>query len=487
MPEYISVPVETDPEVYEQDSYDYLKAQVAEYEPHDGNLEVWLIKAFARIASEIGDLASQVPATIFRYYGAQVMGIPPQDATFASSSSTWTMKDDLGYTIPAGTLVGFRNTGDELVGFQTLADVTVPPGSTSTAAGEVLIEATEAGSLASGLGAPGSPMELIDDLSFVTAITLADTTSGGVDEEDDIDYLNRLTLAMTLMAPRPIVPDDFAGLTRSIAGVDRALAVDLWQPGTNEQETISWNGWVSGTFTITFNGQTTGAISGNADAAAVQAALELLSNVNLGDIVVTGGPVNTVSGVTLTFKGQYAETNVTQVTTSAGPTVATTVGGVAAITNQERTVSVAAIDEDGNAVSASLKTDIDTLLQSKREVNFIVNVIDPVYTTIDVNFTAKAFAGYDVNDVRSRAEDAVANYLDPANWGRPEFGDQSLWIRNTVVRIFEIVQVVASTEGVNYVSAVTIRIPDAAFAATDITMGGAAPLPVPGSITGTVT
>ncbi|MFB7428788.1 hypothetical protein ACFC0K_36510 [Streptomyces hydrogenans] len=43
-----------------------------------------------------------------------------------------------------------------------------------------------------------------------------------------------------------------------------------------------------GNFTITHSGQTTAAIAYNATAAAVQAALEALSNVNSGDIVVTG-------------------------------------------------------------------------------------------------------------------------------------------------------------------------------------------------------
>lgn len=44
----------------------------------------------------------------------------------------------------------------------------------------------------------------------------------------------------------------------------------------------------SGTFTLTFSGQTTGNIAYNADAATVLAALEALSNIDPGDIAVTG-------------------------------------------------------------------------------------------------------------------------------------------------------------------------------------------------------
>ena len=100
----------------------------------------------------------------------------------------------------------------------------------------------------------------------------------------------------------------------------------------NEVQTINLGAASAGTITITFDGETTAAIAFNANAAAVQAALEALSNVNAGDIVVTGGPLP--GTVTLTFSGtQYAGTNVPQVTvtptglTGGTVTVATTTEG----------------------------------------------------------------------------------------------------------------------------------------------------------------
>lgn len=90
----------------------------------------------------------------------------------------------------------------------------------------------------------------------------------------------------------------------------------------NEVETLTVTGApTGGTFTITFSGQTTAAIAYNATAAAVQTALEGLSNVNPGDITVTGdagGPW------TLTFGGQYLGEDVTQVTTTESFTGGTT-------------------------------------------------------------------------------------------------------------------------------------------------------------------
>ncbi|MEU9703117.1 hypothetical protein [Streptomyces sp. NPDC047981] len=102
---------------------------------------------------------------------------------------------------------------------------------------------------------------------------------------------------------------------------------------TNEVQTLTVTGApTGGTFTITWNGQTTAALAYNATAAQVQAALEALSNIAPGDVVVTGaagGPW------TLTWGGAQLGENVAAPTTtesftggtSPDITIATTTGG----------------------------------------------------------------------------------------------------------------------------------------------------------------
>jgi hypothetical protein len=63
-------------------------------------------------------------------------------------------------------------------------------------------------------------------------------------------------------------------------------------PGINEVQRIQLLGPpTGGTFTLTFEGQTTGTIERFATAAAVQTALESLSNIGVGNVQVTGGPL----------------------------------------------------------------------------------------------------------------------------------------------------------------------------------------------------
>jgi hypothetical protein len=102
--------------------------------------------------------------------------------------------------------------------------------------------------------------------------------------------------------------------------------------GTDEVQTVTIDA-TGGTFTITFGGQVTAALAWNATAAVVQAALEALSTIGVGNILVTK------SGLvyTLTFRAALGSQNVAAVTTQVGSltggagtaAVATATAGVA--------------------------------------------------------------------------------------------------------------------------------------------------------------
>ena len=121
-------------------------------------------------------------------------------------------------------------------------------------------------------------------------------------------------------------------------GLIDALTVCTWDPyiaqfligGTviltpSEVQTITVTGSpTGGTFTLTFTGQTTGTIAYNATAATIKTTLEALSNINPGDVVLTGGPLP-ATPVVVTFQGQYAGTDVALMTDNdAGLTGGTT-------------------------------------------------------------------------------------------------------------------------------------------------------------------
>ncbi len=99
---------------------------------------------------------------------------------------------------------------------------------------------------------------------------------------------------------------------------------------TDEQQTVRVTNATGGTFTLTFNGQTTEPIAWNATAAVVDAALEALSNIEVNEVQATGGPVNTAN-VNVFFRRGKSQTDQPLTTasgtglTGTGATVATAV------------------------------------------------------------------------------------------------------------------------------------------------------------------
>ena len=155
----------------------------------------------------------------------------------------------------------------------------------------------------------------------------------------------------------------------------------------------------------------------------------------------------------------------------AGVDRATTIDGynpANATFNNERMVAVAVVDEDGNAVTTPIKNQVQAYLDALREVNFVVNVINPSYTTVNVTAAVKKFASADAATVEAATEAALQSYLSPVNWD---------W--TGTVRRFELVALLSNVPGVDYVVSITTP-------ASDVVLSGVATLPTAGAIAVTV-
>lgn len=136
--------------------------------------------------------------------------------------------------------------------------------------------------------------------------------------------------------PSGYIPDG-TPLALATSGTYSGKAVPMGARA-NEGQTVTITGTpTGGTFTLTFDGETTAGIAYNANAAAVQTALEGLSNVTAGDVTVTGGPGPGTPYVVTFSGGDEAGTDVPVMTASgasltggSSPAVAvttTTAGG----------------------------------------------------------------------------------------------------------------------------------------------------------------
>ena len=151
------------------------------------------------------------------------------------------------------------------------------------------------------------------------------------------------------------------------------------------------------------------------------------------------------------------------------------------IYGQERTVTVAATDQYGQALSSTVTSALSAYLQSLREVNYIVNVIPPTYTPITVQWSGVAYSTDDPAAVLAAGNAAVAAYLDPLTWGQgagsPPYWDPT----QTSVWYLSIVALLGDTPGLQHLTSVQIGYSQSSGAPTlgtsDLALPGFAPMP----------
>ena len=372
-----------DPNLIEEQIIEEIQERFEEWEPAEGNLEVWMIRALSVRIAELYETAVDVADEIFVTYG-RLRNILRYEQTQAVGESTWTMVDDAGYTIPAGVEVTFARSGNDLVAFETVDETVIAPGDTTGTVSLIAVEGGAAGNELTGSG------ELVDALIYVDGIVLDSETTGGQDEEPLADYLTRLRERLVTATETPILPRDFEIIARTFHPfVSRAVARDGYNPDDETDD-------------------------------------------------------------------------------------------------NERMITLAVTDEDGEPLTSGQKTDVEETLEALREVNFVVHIIDADYTEIDVEFDFEPLSGFDKTTVRDTVEAELTRYLSPANWGQlvPGAGEYSgaSGLLDTV-RYLEIASTIDRVPGVDYISTLNIAAAGDSLGTADVSLDGAVPLTRPGTFT----
>jgi hypothetical protein len=371
MADYIEPPLQAEPGVKYEEMVAELQTRWPDWTPADANLEVQILLAVANLSASDEQTASGALTSIFRWFGQNL--VPegqPEEAVAASGTITVTLNENpSGVTIPAGTTYGVDVGEEALLGFEVVLDQNIAPG-VLTATGIPVIAGSEG---AIGNDLTGALVQ-VDTLGFVASVVFDTPTSGGVDAEEDDVYLDRLRSLLQLQAPRPIIPNDFSIMARSVPGVERATTIDGYDPNDH----------------ATYN-----------------------------------------ASVPSTWK--------------------------------ERVVAVSVIDADGEDPGTTIRTAVDVLfngsavlgIPARREVNFVVSVVAPTYTPIDVAFTALAWPTWNPSDVEAAAEAAVTEYLQPYLWGQTGGSDARGWENAPQVTIDGLYAVLSGVEGLRNVTSLT--------------------------------
>lgn len=529
---YITLPVTADPLQLTADAFAFIAEQIPGWIPREGHLEAIIVEAWARMVSETANTAAQVPVAAFMFFGGLV-GIIPNSGAAATASTTWTVVNANGYTIPAGTTVAYTTASNAQILFQTVAAVTVPTGQVQTQPGQVTIQAVAIG--AAGDGFIPQTLTLIDQLSFVGQVVSTTTTSGGADAETVATYINRLSNELQLLTPRPILAGNFSALATNVAGVYRAVTVDNWNGLGNQLTAVDSSfetgiGTAAEVLNCTLSDSTTWSLNGSKSLR--------IASIAGGAMTAEIGPypVSANTQYTWSFQAHTATTVQTvtaairwqtplgvDISTSSGTGVSDTTSGGAlvsctatspstaglayfqfAYTNtggaselhyvdeasfnlgtsttwgvggaqggQMRMVTVVPVDIDGNPLSSLLMTALQTYLDGLRETNFVVTVIPPTYTAVAVVAQVVAQPTASATAVQAAVEAALNMYLSPATWAGGS-NQPPQWLADFTVFYLNVAAVIGNVPGVQSITTLTLN-----GGTSDVALVGTAALPLP--------
>ncbi len=193
------------------------------WEVHEGSPETSLAEAVGVLAATVATLLTDEFRDVYSGFANAVLGLSRQSAGPAVAAATFTMVNDDGYVVPAGTLVTVSAPDGRPVTFGTLGDWVVEAGQTVIAA--VPVASLEAGSDQNGC--TGTAI-LETGVPGVASVALSTVSAGGADEEPLQDFIDRAARAARRFRQLPITTDDYAGLALDHPSVGRALAVNLF-------------------------------------------------------------------------------------------------------------------------------------------------------------------------------------------------------------------------------------------------------------------
>jgi hypothetical protein len=157
----------------------------------------------------------------------------------------------------------------------------------------------------------------------------------------------------------------------------------------------------------------------------------------------------------------------------------------------DRMVTISAVDNFGLDLPDETKDDLDNLMQSMREVNFEIFIIDASRTSIDVNFTGVALPNFSTAAVESDAVAAITSYLSPANWGKDPAiltsSGSKTWVDMPFVYYNEVLSILSNVTGMARITDMTMNRSGDAPARNNVALDLPAALTVPGNIDGNVT
>lgn len=226
--------IDTDEDAVTDRILDGLAERMPGWEAVEGAPEVALAEELGREIALLNQATIDVLELAVAGIGETAFGFPAYLGVEADIEVDLELTE-AGALIPAGfTVVGINDNSDEIA--FTLSEDVVANGTTV----HVTMTATNEGN--AGNAVPAGDLTLVTATTSVISATATTPSSNGADAETLEDYLGRLVDYLGTLRPGGVNAADLAALARSVPGVYRAMAVNLYDPadpGTPAERTVT--------------------------------------------------------------------------------------------------------------------------------------------------------------------------------------------------------------------------------------------------------
>lgn len=287
------------PEEVANDAILYAQTVLPEFTPQTGTVEDAIIQASAQMTSELIGAINRITPGVMEIV-LQLFNVTRISGTRPTGSLTVQMKDNLGYTLIAGTRFGYLDSSDSenpvLYTFDTDVDLVVSPGNSS---GTVAITGTifeQYPSLQSG-----QALQLLTPTSFVSSAALSADLNPGIDPETDAQYFARATATLNSYTQALVLVDQMEQyILSNYSDVYRCQGYSRVNPVNDDWADPAENGYVT-----IYASKVGGASLSTASASAIAEDVASKSTAGLNITVKAPALVTVTVAASITIKTGY--------------------------------------------------------------------------------------------------------------------------------------------------------------------------------------
>lgn len=223
---------DTDPQKIFELGMSYMQFVFPTYNPLETHTEVALMEAMALMVNEAVFAINRVPGAVvevlLRLFNIIRDDGHPPTINKVSGGVRFTMVNNAGYTIPAGTEVAYTiSAGTDPMIFTTDSDLIIDPGDTF---GDVNATGNR-NSAAFNNVLSGTSLVLVSSVPYVNTVVTTTFITDGAEAETSFDFFNRGVAALSRLTDTLVLPSHFTAFALEDDRVTKAFTADLYDPG----------------------------------------------------------------------------------------------------------------------------------------------------------------------------------------------------------------------------------------------------------------